>query len=96
MGEISGPCGPPSRATQAFKFNMIGTFFNQTLPSTIGGDALRLWLVNRTGAGRRAATYWVLVDRAIGLIALAIVVVVSLPWSYQLIEGIRGDALLLS
>ena len=88
--EISGPCGAPLRATQAFKFNMIGTFFNQTLPSTIGGDALRLWLVNRTGAGWRAATYSVLVDRAIGLIALAIVVVVSLPWSYQLIGDSRG------
>lgn len=88
--EISGPCGAPLHATQAFKYNLIGTFFNQTLPSTIGGDAMRLWLVNRTGAGWRAATYSVLVDRAIGLIALAIIVVASLPWSFQLIGDSRG------
>jgi uncharacterized protein (TIRG00374 family) len=69
--EISALCGAPLGLTQAFRYNMIGTFFNQTLPSTIGGDAMRLCLVKHTGAGWRAATYSVLVDRAIGLIALA-------------------------
>ena len=65
------------------RYNLIGTFFNQTLPSSIGGDAVRLWLVARGGAGWRAATYSIFVDRAIGLIALAIIIVASLPWSYQ-------------
>jgi uncharacterized membrane protein YbhN (UPF0104 family) len=88
--EISGLCAAPLETGQAFRYNMIGTFFNQTLPSTIGGDAMRLWLVNRTGAGWRAATYSVLVDRAIGLIALALIVVFSLPWSYQLIGDTQG------
>jgi uncharacterized membrane protein YbhN (UPF0104 family) len=74
---------------------MIGAFFNQTLPSTIGGDAMRLWLVRQTGAGWRAATYSVLVDRAIGLIALALIVVASLPWSYELIGSPRGRLALL-
>ena len=65
---------------------MIGTFFNQTLPSSIGGDAVRLWLVARGGAGWRAATYSIFVDRAVGLIALAVIIVASLPWSYRLIR----------
>ena len=88
--EISDKCGAPLTDLQAFRINMIGTFFNQTLPSAIGGDAMRLWLVNRSGAGWRAATYSVLVDRAIGLIALAAVVVASLPWSYDLIADAHG------
>jgi glycosyltransferase 2 family protein len=88
--EISAPCNAPLSLTQAFRYNMIGTFFNQTLPSTIGGDAMRLWLVKHTGAGWRAATYSVLVDRAIGLIALASLVVTSLPWSYELIANTKG------
>jgi uncharacterized membrane protein YbhN (UPF0104 family) len=92
---ISGYCEAPLDLPQAFRFNMIGTFFNQTLPSTIGGDAVRLWLVNRTGASWRSATYSVLVDRAIGLIALAIVVVVSLPWSFDLIRNDRGRMALI-
>jgi uncharacterized membrane protein YbhN (UPF0104 family) len=87
--EISAICSAPLTLLQAFRYNMIGTFFNQTLPSTIGGDAVRLWLVSR-GAGWKAATYSVLVDRAIGLIALAILVVCSLPWSYELIANQQG------
>ena len=83
--EISAECGAPLPTRQAMRFNVIGTFFNQTLPSSIGGDAVRLWLVARSGAGWRAATYSIFVDRAIGLIALAVVIVASLPWSYRLI-----------
>jgi uncharacterized membrane protein YbhN (UPF0104 family) len=88
--EITERCDAPLTDSQAFRFNMIGAFFNQTLPSTIGGDAMRLWLVRQTGAGWRAATYSVLVDRAIGLIALAFIVVASLPWSYELIADAKG------
>lgn len=93
--EISAACAAPLVTAQAFRYNLIGVFFNQTLPSAIGGDAMRLWLVKQTGAGWRAATYSVLVDRAIGLIALAVIVVSSLPWSYELIGNQRGRLALL-
>jgi uncharacterized membrane protein YbhN (UPF0104 family) len=93
--QISAECGAPLTAPQAMRFNTIGTFFNQTLPSSIGGDAVRLWLVARGGAGWRAATYSIFVDRAIGLIALAIVIVASLPWSYNLIRDPDGRSALL-
>src|SRR6202165_5815116 len=45
--EISAECGAPLRLRQAMRFNLIGTFFNQTLPSSIGGDAAGLSLVGR-------------------------------------------------
>ena len=93
--QISADCGAPLTTRQATRFNVIGTFFNQTLPSSIGGDAVRLWLVARGGAGWRAATYSIFVDRAIGLIALAIVIVASLPWSYSLIRNPDGRSALL-
>ena len=93
--EISAECGAPLATQQAMRFNLIGTFFNQTLPSSIGGDAVRLWLVARGGAGWRAATYSIFVDRAIGLIALAIIIVASLPWSYRLIGDPNGRTALL-
>jgi uncharacterized membrane protein YbhN (UPF0104 family) len=92
--EISADCGAPLMIAQALRFNLIGTFFNQTLPSSIGGDAVRLWLVARGGAGWRAATYSIFVDRAIGLIALAIVILATLPWSYRLIDTDGRPALL--
>jgi glycosyltransferase 2 family protein len=93
--EISAECGAPIETRQAMRFNLIGAFFNQTLPSSIGGDAVRLWLVARAGAGWRAATYSIFVDRAIGLIALAIIIVASLPWSYRLITDPNGRSALL-
>ena len=92
---VSAECGAPLRVTQATRFNLIGAFFNQTLPSSIGGDAVRLWLVARGGAGWRAATYSIFVDRAIGLVALAVVIVATLPWSYQLIADPHGRSALL-
>src|SRR3954464_11182499 len=55
--EISAECGAPLPMRQAMRFNVIGTFFNQTLPSSIGGDAVRLWLVARSGHGWRGGTY---------------------------------------
>src|SRR3954462_6070885 len=93
--EIRSECGAPIGIRQGMRFNLIGTFFNQTLPSSIGGDAVRLWLVARGGAGWRAATYSIFVDRAIGLIALAVVMVASLPWSYRLIGDPHGRSALL-
>ncbi len=93
--EISAECGAPLALRQAMRFNLIGTFFNQTLPSSIGGDAVRLWLVARGGAGWRAATYSIFVDRAVGLIALAVIIVASLPWSLRLIGDPAGRSALL-
>jgi glycosyltransferase 2 family protein len=91
---VSAECGAPLPLRQAMRYNVIGTFFNQTLPSSIGGDAVRLWLVARAGAGWRAATYSIFVDRAIGLIALAIIIVASLPWSSHLIADSYGRSAL--
>jgi glycosyltransferase 2 family protein len=94
--EVSAECGASLTTGQAMRYNVIGTFFNQTLPSSIGGDAVRLWLVARAGAGWRAATYSIFVDRAVGLIALAIIIVASLPWSYNLIADSQGRSALLA
>lgn len=88
--EISALCGAPLSTLRAFRYNMIGSFFNQTLPSSIGGDAVRLWLIGRMGAGWRAASYSILTDRAVGFIALALIIVASLPWSYEMITDQQG------
>jgi glycosyltransferase 2 family protein len=92
---IAAECDTPLTTAQALRFNLIGSFFNQTLPSSIGGDAVRIWLVRKSGNGWRKAAYSVFIDRAIGLIALAIFVVGTLPWSYQLIGDVHGRYALL-
>jgi uncharacterized membrane protein YbhN (UPF0104 family) len=87
---ISALCSAPLNTLRAFRYNMIGAFFNQTLPSSIGGDAVRLWLIGRMGAGWRAASYSILTDRAVGFIALSVIIVASLPWSYGMIADQQG------
>ena len=81
---------------QAFLYSLIGSFFNQTLPSTVGGDAVRIWLLARDGTGWKIATYSVLIDRLAGVIALALIVVCCLPWSFDLISDPTGRLALLA
>jgi glycosyltransferase 2 family protein len=47
-----------------------GAFFNQGLPTSIGGDAVRMLDVAKQGFRKRDALYGVMVDRIIGLGAL--------------------------
>ena len=75
---ISGVCGGTLPQRQALRFNMIAVFFNQVLPSTIGGDAARIVFAARIGNGWRTAAYSVLLDRFVGVLALAMVVTAGL------------------
>ena len=66
-------------ATTALRLFLIGMFFNQTLPSSIGGDAMRVFYLWRTGVRVQTATNSVLLDRIIGLIILIIVTTAITP-----------------
>lgn len=83
--QIALSCGAPLTAQQSIRFNLIASFFSQVLPSTVGGDAARVWLLARAGAGWTRATYSVLLDRFIGVLALAACVAAGLYWSFGLI-----------
>ena len=92
---IAAQCAAPLEAPRAFRFMLIATFFNQVLPSTVGGDAMRMWLLAREGAGWSKATYSVLIDRFIGVLMLAVLVVICLPWSLELVANPIGRIALL-
>jgi len=49
-----------------------GTFFNQALPSTIGGDAVRVLDLINQGHRKKQAFFDILIDRVIGLFGLLI------------------------
>ena len=49
-----------------------GTFFNQVLPSSIGGDAVRMIDLTRKGYDKKEAFYGVFVDRVVGLVGLLV------------------------
>ncbi|MSO68090.1 MAG: flippase-like domain-containing protein [Pseudolabrys sp.] len=84
--DIVAICGAKLHLSTALRYTFIGQFFSQILPSTVGGDAARIWLLARGGAGWPTAIYSVLIDRVAGVSALAVVVVACLPWTLNLIH----------
>jgi uncharacterized membrane protein YbhN (UPF0104 family) len=88
-------CGAHLAPRMAFRINFIAQFFNQVLPSTVGGDAARIWLLARAGGGWASATYSVLIDRIAGIFALAIIVIVCLPWTLSLVQDSIARAIML-
>ena len=70
----------------ALNYTFSGQFFNQVLPSTVGGDAVRAWLLTRRGVEWPTAIYSVFTDRLVGVSVLAALVVACLPWSVTMIH----------
>jgi uncharacterized membrane protein YbhN (UPF0104 family) len=60
---------PFSFLTQSF---LVATFFNNFLPSNIGGDVIRITDTARAAGSKTLATTVVLIDRGIGLLGLAL------------------------
>lgn len=56
-----------------------GSFFNQALPSSIGGDALRGYYIYKDGAKPKDAVLSVLIDRLFGVTGLTILVILMFP-----------------
>jgi uncharacterized membrane protein YbhN (UPF0104 family) len=81
--EISGGKMP---FAAALNYTFIGQFFSQVLPSTVSGDAVRMWLLARSGAGWPTGIYSVLIDRVVGVSILAVMVVACLPWTFNIIH----------
>src|SRR5689334_8086517 len=74
--------GAPIKAEATVRLTLIGQFFNQTLPSAIGGDAVRAWLAQREGMSLAKAVSGVFADRMIALLLLVALVGATLPAFY--------------
>ncbi|KQY99711.1 hypothetical protein ASD45_02075 [Pseudolabrys sp. Root1462] len=83
---IAEGCGINPSFGSVLRISFIATFFNQVLPSTVGGDAARIWMLARDGGGWAASAYSVLLDRVAGLIALTLIVFLCLPWTLSVVQ----------
>jgi hypothetical protein len=66
--------------TGLLRFVLIGHFFSQTLPSSVGGDAVRAWCAYRWGLPPTDALTTVLLDRVVSLLGLLVLIACGLPW----------------
>lgn len=67
------------KRAQAVHLMWIGHFFSQTLPSGVGGDAVRAWLLSRLGTSIRGAVSVVFCDRIFSLGVLLLLTCLTLP-----------------
>lgn len=79
----------------ALKAVFVGLFFNQALPSSIGGDAMRMWRARQDGLPLMAAVNSVLLDRLVALGALLLIVAVGAPYLFTLHDGTEVRAVLV-
>ena len=63
-----------------------GLFFNQAMPSSVGGDVIRGYYLKKQGMTLGRATLGVLMDRLFGMLGLVILVVASLPLLFELVN----------
>jgi uncharacterized protein (TIRG00374 family) len=73
--------------TRTFVLNMVGAFYNTFMPGSTGGDALKAWYVSKQTPHRTRAVMSVLVDRAVGLLALIILGGVTASFQWQITES---------
>ncbi|MCR4378466.1 MAG: flippase-like domain-containing protein [Rhodospirillales bacterium] len=65
---------------QTFRLYLIGLFFNQILPSSVGGDAIRIYKSYRAGLTISAAAHSVILERVATVLGLLILVAAAAPF----------------
>jgi hypothetical protein len=67
-----------------FKLGWIGVFFNNVVPGLTGGDLIKAFYVTRDHPNQRTdAVISVIVDRVIGIVALAFIAAVIIPFDIE-------------
>ena len=63
---------------QAVRLALVGQFFNQVLPTSFGGDAVRAWLLLREKVPIGRAVISIICDRLAALVVLTVIVAVTM------------------
>jgi uncharacterized membrane protein YbhN (UPF0104 family) len=89
--------GIPTRFGHTLRILFISNWFNQVLPSMVGGDAVRVWLLSRAGVNWRLAGKTVIIDRVVALVAILTLIALTFPvfWSLSGHAGARTTMALL-
>jgi uncharacterized protein (TIRG00374 family) len=65
--------------SKILRYGLIGTFFNQALPSSFGGDGIRFWLLYRDRISAPLAGRSIFLDRFVGFVFLLVLSLYGLP-----------------
>lgn len=72
-----------------FKLHMMGLFYNNCLPSAVGGDLLRAWYVTKHAPqGKRVeAAFSVIIDRFVGLSGMILMALAAWAAAPDIVQG---------
>lgn len=65
---------------QALRIYLIGLFFNQVLPSSVGGDGVRIYKSFRSGLTLKSSVHGVMLERVATVLSLLILVTLAAPF----------------
>ena len=77
---VMAAIGVPLEYGKVVLLTYMGVFFNQVLPTSFGGDAVRIWEAYRAGVPTEAAVGSVLLERISGVIGLVVLTTLGV-WS---------------
>lgn len=63
----------------ALKFYFVGLFFNNFLPSSLGGDLFRMFDINKFSSKDTSAVFSVIIDRFMGFFVLSCFAILAFP-----------------
>ncbi len=70
---LAQPLGIRASVARMWRLYSEGLFFSMCLPSSIGGDVVKIFRVSPTKSGRILAAFSIVADRAAGLIAILVI-----------------------
>jgi uncharacterized membrane protein YbhN (UPF0104 family) len=77
---VMGAIGSPAGLGRTIGLTFVGVFFNQVLPTSFGGDAVRIWRVYRDGVRYQTAINGVLLERISGVAGLVVLVALGVAY----------------
>jgi len=81
--------GIQTSISKLYVFYLIGLFFNNFLPTSIGGDLARVFYLARSSKNRSASIGTVFLERIVGLLATLSLAFISLYWLIQYFHSNR-------
>ena len=82
--QLLGAVGSRMRLAHLVKLQFVGVFFNQFLPTSLGGDGFRVFFLSRDGVSWEKAVGSVLIERIVGMLMLVILGLVAGVAGYHL------------
>ncbi|MDR0533335.1 MAG: flippase-like domain-containing protein [Verrucomicrobiales bacterium] len=83
--------------SQTWLITMIGLFFNQFLPGSVGGDVIKAYyIVRQTPNLKERAVLAVLLDRVLGLATILFMTFLLIPWQFEKIAANREAFVIVS